>query len=117
MTVENFKKEGFDEIDNSRNTIYHIIDGLFVKTSTLQNNKKSYKILAKALNKSIKALKDNPKAFYKVVKKYLEKQSYDAFIQSLNGLKFIHKNKDELIHFLNENNIATNEILNATYHH
>ncbi|MBN2824593.1 MAG: hypothetical protein JXQ76_04655 [Campylobacterales bacterium] len=114
---DTFKKDGFYEIDNSKNPIYHIIDGLFIKTSTLKSNKENFKILSHSLNKSIKALKSNPKAFYEVVKKYLDNQSYEEFVESLSGIKFINGDRDEIISYLKKHNIPTNEILNESHNH
>lgn len=113
---DKFKKDGFYEIDNSKNNIYHIIDGLFVKTETLKNNKQNFKILADALNKSIIELKTNPKEFYEVVKQYLENQTYEEFVDSLNNIKFVNGDRDEIYQYLQLHHIPTNEILNETHH-
>ena len=113
---DKFEKDGFYEIDNSKNPIYHIIDGLFVKSSTLKHNKQTFKILLESLNKSIKELQTNPKAFYEVVKQYLEDQSYEEFRDSLSNIKFVNSDRDEIFDYLKMSHIPTNEILNETHH-
>jgi len=110
-----FKKDGFYEIDNSKNSIYYIIDGLFVKTSTLKSNMETYKILSKSVNNSIDEMKKNPKEFYEIVKNYLDGQTYEEFLQSLSEIQWINDNRDEIIKYLDSINIPTNEILNEKY--
>lgn len=105
------KSKGLYEIENSKNLNFFIVDGLFVKTGSFEKNKHLYTKLKSAVDVAIKSLKNNPEEFYDSVKVYLDGQSYEEFIHSIDGVRFINGNKKEILDFFVSQKIETKNIL------
>ena len=102
MTYDPFSnillQKGYQEIASSKLSTINIIDLLVVKESVYQKYPDVFSQLRKSINLAIKHLEDDPYEYYKMVEHYLEGQTYDEFLSSLNGIKFIKTATDEKLY-------------------
>ena len=91
-------QKGYQEIASSKLSTITIIDLLVVKESIYQKYPDVFSQLRKSINQAIKNLEDDPSEFYKTIEHYLEGQTYDEFLSSLDGIKFIKTAADEKLY-------------------
>ncbi len=90
------------ELENIR-----VIDALWISTDQAEMYAKTVRRLGKIFDRAIEKLKEDPKAYYDVVKGSLEGQDYDEFIRSLEGIAWINRNPAEVKAYLQKSRIPT----------
>jgi NitT/TauT family transport system substrate-binding protein len=106
------EKNGFDVIETTKdNSDLLIIDAIFISNDKIKANKNRLKKLKIEIDKAIQKLKENPKEYYSKIYKYLDGQTYEEFLSTLDDIKWINKNNKIYIKSLNNKNIDTKSIL------
>ena len=88
------RKKGFKELASTKNNnSLLVIDALYIKKSLYPKEKKRLKKLKFLIDKAIDEIKNNPKKVYKYVKVYLNDISYKDFLNSLELIEWINRNR------------------------
>lgn len=91
------KKSGFIEVDSTRNSEILVLDSLYVNDDFFNNHQDSPSKIKDIINRSYAELEKDPKAYYEVIKPYLENLTYDEFADSLSNIEWLlGKSKPEL---------------------
>ncbi len=106
------EKSGFKRIASTKDLNLRVVDALFVSNEQIKEYKDELSTLKNANDKAVGALKSNPREFYETVKKYLQGQSYEDFVKSLDGIVWIDPaNMDFAIRDMELKKISTDEIV------
>lgn len=107
------ERNGFKELSSTKNNQdLLVVDALFTTKEKFNDNKDKFLQLKKLIDLSIQNLKNNPKEYYDTVKPYLENNSYNEFLTSLDDISWINRNSSqELNQKLNDSNFPTKDIL------
>lgn len=107
------EKKGFKKIDSTK-TIdkIHIIDALFLDENVAKDRERDIKQLKEIFERAKKVLKENPKEYYGAVKGYLQGQSYEEFLASLNQIEWVENEEQnkKLSQYLKLQGIDSNNI-------
>lgn len=93
------ESKGFKEVASTKdvNSLI-VIDALCAKTSIYHSDKERLRELKLIIDEAIEEIEKDPKKVYKHVANYLDNISYEEYLNSLNLIKWINKNRsDELI--------------------
>ncbi len=82
-------EKGLHVITTTKQSDLLIADMLFVRRQDIPEDPVRYKKLKAIIKRAIAALENNPVEYYRTVYKYLEGQSYEEFIGSLNDIKWM----------------------------
>jgi NitT/TauT family transport system substrate-binding protein len=85
----------YKELVSSKLPSINILDVLIVKRPLLHTHPKMFKKLQHQIYRAISQLKKNPQEFYNTVENYLEGQSFEMFMKSLEDVQLIHKETDQ----------------------
>ncbi len=109
--VENLYKKGLKKVASTKEIgSLHAIDALFVKESVYLQNKEKFKRLQEIYNLALEKLRSDPKEFYETTKLYLEGQSFEEFVASLELIKFLDNNSTKEIEHLKSYDINTHRL-------
>jgi NitT/TauT family transport system substrate-binding protein len=90
------RKNGFKELVSTKHGLkLLVVDAMFTTTKVYNQHKKQFIKLKKLLDKSIEALKKDPKEFYTTVKPYMIETTYTEFNKSLDDIIWINKKLDD----------------------
>lgn len=111
--VSSIQNNGFKKISSTRElTGMQVIDAIFLDERIVKNNENEVKRLKEVFTKAVQRLKQNPKEFYETIKGYLENQTYEQFIASLDGIEWLHeKEHPRAIAFMQKQKIPTDRLL------
>ncbi len=111
--VSSIKNNGFKKISSTRElTGIQVIDAIFLDERIVEHNEEEVKRLKEVFTKAAQRLKQNPKEFYETVKGYLENQTYEQFIASLDGIEWINeKGYSKAVEFMQKQKIPTDRLL------
>lgn len=85
-------KSGFNELASTKEGFdILVVDAMFTTETVFNEHQQQFIELKKIIEKSINALKTNPKEYYETIKMYLPNTSYEEFQHSLNGIIWINK--------------------------
>lgn len=88
--------KGFKELASTKDIdTLLVIDALCAKTSIYKTDKKRLQQLKVIIDNAITEIENNPEKVYNLVAKYLDNISYDEFLDSLNSIKWINKNRSQ----------------------
>ena len=105
------EKHGYLRVASTRDLEnIRVIDALWLNTDKIKTHTEALIKLKTALNRAIEALQADPRAYYDVVKGSLEGQSYEEFMQSLNGIAWINHNPSDMLQYLKQQHIATESL-------
>lgn len=107
------EKNGFTEIASTKDSLdLLIVDAMFTKIEVLNEHEKQFLELKKLVDKSILALKKDPKEFYETIKPYMKSITYLEFQDTLHDIKWINSEiNDELKERLNVSGFPTRDII------
>jgi len=106
------EKKGLQRVASTANLNLKVVDALFVANEHIRAYKKELATMKIANDRAVSALKKDPREFYETVKKYLQGQSYEEFLKSLDGLVWADAlNTPSAIEDLKSKNISTSELL------
>lgn len=107
------EKQGFIELASTKSSLdLIVIDAMFTKMEVFDEYKKQFRELKKLVDKSVEAIKKDPKEVYKTIKPYLEDMSYDDFKNSLGDIEWINKDiSSELSERLNKASFPTRDLI------
>lgn len=81
------QKKGFMEVASTKDGFgFLIVDAMFTTKKVLQEHKKQFVELKKAVDMAIDELQKNPKQYYEKIKPYMLNMSYDEFEASLDNI-------------------------------
>lgn len=105
-------KRGFSVIASTKTLkSFAVIDALFVDESFIHGREDEYKALHAIFKRAKNQLIQDPNEYYKVVRKYLNGQSYDEFMLSTQQIEWVSPtNQDALMKQLNSQNIRTDMV-------
>jgi len=105
-------KNGFTKISSTKElSNIEVIDAIFLDERVVEGNEKELSRLKQMFDKSVLSLKQNPKEFYDTVKGYLENQTYEQFLASLDGIEWLNdKPNQKVIEYLKKQNIPTDKL-------
>lgn len=111
--VSSIQNNGFKKISSTRElTDVQVIDAIFLDERAVKNNEEEVKRLKEVFTKATQRLKQNPKEFYETIKGYLENQTYEQFMVSLDGIEWLHeKEHPEAVEFLQKQKIPTDKLI------
>jgi len=110
--INNLKNKGYKVLTTTKDMDVVVIDGIFVRKSQYEKFKPVLKELKLNIDKALKVLKDDPRAYYETIKIHLGNVSYRDFLESLNGIKWINPAKDKnLFKQIQENQISTKWVI------
>lgn len=100
---------GYKPIDTTNNkNSFRFVDAMFINESRITGRSDDINQLKSAIERAKKDLSSNPREFYEVVRPYLEGQSYEEFIASIQDLEWADdKNNVRLMNHLRSNKIDT----------
>lgn len=104
---------GFKNIASTRTLQnFLVIDALFVEESLLKSNRDDFIKLKNIFDLAVNRLQEDPKEYYNTIKGYLENQSYDEFIKTLQDIEWLNdKLPPKVIEHLELQNIATDGLV------
>ncbi|MEF3191060.1 MAG: hypothetical protein K6347_00720 [Campylobacterales bacterium] len=70
---------------------FYVIDALFASNKLSPSQQLSMKKVQEAFRRGLKALREDPHDFYKTIKGFLLGQEYQAFMASLEGIKWLDR--------------------------
>jgi len=82
------RNKGFNQIASTRDSDLFVLDSIYLHERVWKEQKDKAKHLKSLIKKAYVKLKENPEAYYKAVKSYLEEPTYEEFIQSLATIKW-----------------------------
>jgi len=97
------KNKGFNVLGSTKDNEMLVLDSIYVRTNYFEHQHKSIDQLYRLIIKAHQALEDNPKEYYEVVKGYLENPSYEEFVQSLSGVRWLVNRSESDINRLMQN--------------
>jgi NitT/TauT family transport system substrate-binding protein len=105
-------KNGFTKISSTKElSNIEVIDAIFLDERVVDGNEKELAHLKQMFDKAVLSLKKDPKEFYNTVKGYLENQTYEQFVISLDGIEWLNnKPNQEVINYLKKQNIPTDKL-------
>jgi NitT/TauT family transport system substrate-binding protein len=84
-------KNGFTEVASTKNkNDLFVVDAMYVSSKLFYEKKEDFERLNLIIERSIQALRKNPKEYYEKVKPYLENPTYDEFTHMLENIQWIH---------------------------
>ena len=104
---------GFMEVGSTATLkSFHVIDAIYVNEDVIVNNKQAFETLKKIFTRAHSAMQENPHEFYRVVEPYLEGQSYEDFLLSLDQIEWLHRDVPlGVLEQLHAQKIATDGLL------
>jgi len=104
---------GFETIASTKDIKSIIVlDALYTSKQFFMENKETFKQLKVQINRALKDLKQDPKAYYTAVKPYLEDVSYQDFKVALNDIEWLNETPtDELVKKMNSIDFPTRDLL------
>jgi len=107
------KKNGFSKISSTKELrSISVIDAIFIDERVIKGNEKDLNYLHSMFKKAVSSLKSNPKEFYETIKGYLENQTYEQFLSTLEDLKWIDKEEGfKDMEYLQKQGIPTDKLL------
>lgn len=107
------KKKGFVELASTKDNLdLLVVDAMFTKNELLYAHKKQFIELKKLVHKSIQDLQKDPKAFYEIIKLYLNDMSYDEFRGALDDIIWIDNDLSaDLKSRLNDGKFPTRDLI------
>lgn len=111
--VSSIQNNGFKKISSTRElTGIQVIDAIFLDERIVEHNEEEVKRLKEVFTKAAQRLKQNPKEFYETIKGYLENQTYEQFITSLDGIEWINeKEYSKAVEFIQKQKIPTDRLM------
>lgn len=89
------EQSGFMEIASTKNDHYLVVDAIYMSKKLYEENKPSLQLLNSAKKRAIKAYKENPKEFYKIIRPYFPDLSFEQFMQMAKNLQWIEERAPE----------------------
>lgn len=110
--VTTIKKNGFKTISSTKELkSISVIDAIFIDERAVKGNEEELKRLHNIFERAILALRSNPREYYQTIKGYLENQTYEQFIDSLNGIEWADKaNGAKSREYLKKQGIPTDKL-------
>ena len=85
------EKQGFFEITNTKSSNnLNVIDAMYTKKKTFNENNEKIKSLTDLVNKAVKELEKKPEEFFRLVNPYLEYSDYNEFLEALSLIEWIN---------------------------
>jgi NitT/TauT family transport system substrate-binding protein len=85
------KKSGFKEILSTKDNLdLLVVDAMFTKVGTLVEHKQKFLKVKKFVGDALTVLHKDPRAFYEVIKPYMDGQTYEDFSNGLGDIEWIH---------------------------
>lgn len=111
--TELIQNKGYSLLGSTKNLKnFYVIDALFVEERVIREHEKDFKTMKEAIKKAIDCLHRNPKEYYATVRPYLEGQSYEAFLKSLESIEWLcTAPRENIVAYLNQEGIATDRIM------
>ncbi len=106
-------KNGFKELASTKDGLdLLVVDAMFTTDKVFGEHEQQFTQLKTLIEKSLTALKANPKEYYETIKVYLPETSYDEFQHSLHDIIWINKTiSPELEERLNQANFPIRKII------
>jgi NitT/TauT family transport system substrate-binding protein len=105
------ESRGIKEVASSHNLDILIIDALFSSVEKATKARHRFIELKKAFWEAQALLKRDPKPFYQVIRNYLENQSYEDFLKSLEGIQWLKEPDEKIRQRLKQQGIDTAYLL------
>ena len=107
------RKNGFQELASTKDGLdLLVVDAMFTTDKAFNEHQQQFTQLKKLVEKSLIALKENPREYYKTIKAYLPETSYEEFQHSLEDIIWINKTlPPELEERLNQANFPIRKII------
>lgn len=113
--LADIKANGFKRLDDTRSIELIVVDSLLITPKYIKTYSKELKELNILFKNALTNLKNNPKEYYTKIRSHLNNQSYEEFLESLEGIEWIYKTTPrKMIDELKKQNLETEFILNET---
>lgn len=111
--LSNLFANGFRTIASTKNLQnFLVVDALFVQDNLLELKRDEFIKLKKIFDLALHKLQEDPQEYYQTIKGYLENQSYDEFMQTLQDVEWLNEKKShKSIEQLNHQKIATDGLI------
>jgi len=105
-------KHGYKIIESTKSLkTLLVIDMLCTNKKTLDTHKEQFVQLKKAIDKAIKISKKDPKAYYSVIKSYLDHIDFKTFTEDIHSILWVNNADKELLKILQSHHIDTRYII------
>lgn len=106
-------KKGFSVIESTRTmNNFYVVDALFVDERFIREHPKEFVHLRELFKMGVERLRENPREFYDTVRGYLEGQTYEEFMASVEQIEWLHDNVPDTIRtYLHVRKIQTDRLL------
>lgn len=106
-------KSGFKQLASTKEGLdLLVVDAMFTTDKVFDEHQEQFTELKKVVEKSLRALEENPKEYYETIKAYLPETSYAEFQASLQDIVWINKTiPPELQERLNKANFPIRNII------
>jgi len=113
--LEDIRQNGYDLLATSAQKGLYIIDMLLLRQNAAERHAEQLKTLQILISRAVAELRRDPKGYYERVKPYLDRQSYEGFQVSLEGIIWLFNAPgDDSVDALRQQQIPT-EYLNHAY--
>lgn len=111
--LSELQKKGYRTVASTRTLKnFYVIDALFVDEKVIDGNEEEFARLKEIMVLAIKRFKQDPKEYYSVIKGYLEGQTYEEFIESTEGIEWLHDTvPPTIVEYLQSQKIKTDRLL------
>ncbi len=107
-------RNGFREVANSTDHELLIVDMLLVRDKYYDKQRSQLEVINRLIGKALDDLHKDPRRYYQKIRRYLDNQSYEEFLESLKGICWIYSDSSMHIDELIKQNLPTGNLLNAT---
>lgn len=107
------EKQGFNEVASTKDGLnLLVVDALFTRTPSFEKHTEQFYKLKTQVDQAILELKQDPYAFYEVVKPYMLEVSYEEFEHSLQSVIWVNQGiSDELDARIKQANFPTRGLI------
>lgn len=104
------EREGFFKIASTENINLLIFDALYIDRELFQTQRDKFLKFKIYIDRAVSKLKSDPKEYYEVVKGYLQGQTYEEFLKSVELIEWINEDSD-IKYIIKSKGIETDWIL------
>lgn len=111
--VSEIIKKGYRSVASTRTMKnFYIVDALFVDENVLRGREKAFVQLKELFAFGVERFRKDPKEYYETIRGYLEGQSYEEFMASMQQIEWLYDEvPEEVIQHLQNQQVTTDRLL------
>jgi NitT/TauT family transport system substrate-binding protein len=111
--VSEIIKKGYQPVASTRTiSNFYVVDALFVDENVLRGREKEFVRLKKLFTLGVERFRKDPKEYYETIRGYLEGQSYEEFMASMEQIEWLYDEvPGEVRVYLEKQQVKTDRLL------